>query len=232
MARVKMIQISDQYFVELKEYANDFRKDAKKVRWAIDRAVMGYAMVTLGFAQKKSMGPLMPQARYGRVGALQAGPRAQVQFGHISKNYSTFGRKVGGSGIITEGAWKIPVRRITGAYLAGWKVRHIGVGIWETYNDSREAYFIEFGINHRGTGLTSTGGLVRIRRPVLKLSVMQAVAFARGTKMPIKEFLGAFSLSSYSSAITNMTPAAAGATIKAGEGFVYGAINAGFGPAK
>lgn len=72
-------------------------------------------------------------------------------------------------------AWKIPVRRITGMYFAGWTVQHLGLGIYRLLNRSREAYFIEFGINHIGTGAASSAGPVRIRRPVMKLSILQAI---------------------------------------------------------
>src|SRR6266542_1602325 len=36
----------------------------------------------------------------------------------------------------TGAAWKLPVRRIRGTYIGGWKVRRIAPGIWMTYNDS------------------------------------------------------------------------------------------------
>jgi hypothetical protein len=63
-------------------------------------------------------------------------------------------------------AWKIPVRRITEQYFMGWKVRRIANGIWQLYNDSREAYFIEFGIHISGA---------RVRRPIRKLSLMKTL---------------------------------------------------------
>jgi len=69
-------------------------------------------------------------------------------------------------------AWKLPVRRISGAYYLGWKVRRVRRGVVQLYNDSREAYFIEFGINWRGTGK-------RVRRPVRKLSLRRTIDFMR-----------------------------------------------------
>jgi hypothetical protein len=63
-------------------------------------------------------------------------------------------------------AWKIPVRRITERYYFGWKVRRIGFGTWQLYNDSREAYFIEFGIHVSGR---------RVRRPIRKLSLRRTM---------------------------------------------------------
>lgn len=189
----QFLQLSPEYFQQLRQYAMDFKRDRQRVHWAIDRSVMGYAMATLGFAQKRSRGFLDPQ---------QKSP---------------------------DQAWKIPVRRITGNYLEGWRVRQVRLGVWDTLNDSREAYFIEFGINHSGTGLKSPGGgdNVRIRRPILKLAVMDAVAFARATHMPIRQFMGAFTFSSHSSPLTNMSEGAIKQTLNAGESFVYGAINAG-----
>ena len=49
-------------------------------------------------------------------------------------------------------AWEIPVRRISGKYFYGWKTQRVGLGHWRVYNDSREAFFIEFGINPRAKG--------------------------------------------------------------------------------
>ena len=66
-------------------------------------------------------------------------------------------------------AWKIPVRRITSAYYHGWRVRRITFGVWEVYNESREAYYIEYGIH------TSAR---RVRRPIAKLSLLATVRMA------------------------------------------------------
>ncbi len=64
-------------------------------------------------------------------------------------------------------AWKLPVRRISSRYYLGWKVKPIRDG-WAVYNDSREAYFIEYGINHLGEGR-------RVRRPVQRLSLKKTM---------------------------------------------------------
>lgn len=71
-------------------------------------------------------------------------------------------------------AWKIPVRRISGRYYLGWKIRQIRGG-WQLYNDSREAYFIEFGINWLGGGR-------RVRRPVQKLSLRKTLDYMASTQ--------------------------------------------------
>jgi len=63
-------------------------------------------------------------------------------------------------------AWRIPVRRITQHYFFGWKVRRLGTATWQLYNDSREAYFIEFGIHQSNA---------RIRRPIRKLSLRKTL---------------------------------------------------------
>jgi hypothetical protein len=183
--------ISPSFFQQMRALATDFREDAEKVNFAIDRAVAGYAVVCLGYAQQRSRGFL---------DAREQNP----QF-----------------------AWKIPVRRISGAYLLGWKVEHAGMGHWRTYNDSREAYYIEFGINHEGTGVTGPQGTrVRIRRPIMKLSVMDTLAFVRETEMDWNEFRGAFSLSTYHSPVAGLTDDAVNATLKATGGkLVVGAIN-------
>lgn len=53
---------------------------------------------------------------------------------------------------VKEGAWQIPVRRITGEYAKGWKTRRIARGYWRTFNNAREAIFIEVGVNPLATG--------------------------------------------------------------------------------
>jgi len=63
-------------------------------------------------------------------------------------------------------AWRIPVRRISERYYLGWKVQRVGMGTWMLYNDSREAYFIEFGIH------TSSR---RVRRPIRKMSLRRTL---------------------------------------------------------
>lgn len=70
-------------------------------------------------------------------------------------------------------AWKIPVRRISSRYYLGWKVRQIRGG-WQLYNDSREAYFIEYGINWMGEGR-------RVRRPVQRLSLKKTMDYMAST---------------------------------------------------
>lgn len=70
-------------------------------------------------------------------------------------------------------AWRIPVRRISEKYYLGWKVRRIGLGTWQLYNDSREAYFIEFGIHTSGN---------RVRRPIRKLSLRRTMEFMMRTQ--------------------------------------------------
>lgn len=66
-------------------------------------------------------------------------------------------------------AYRIPVQRITGHYFAGWHVRRTSRG-WMIYNDEIEAYLIE------------TGMYQRIRRPILKMSVISMLRFIQSTK--------------------------------------------------
>lgn len=70
-------------------------------------------------------------------------------------------------------AWRTPdqgIRRISERYYIGWKVRRLRQGSWMLYNDSREAFFIEFGISEVGWGENRHVPARRIRRPVRKLS--------------------------------------------------------------
>lgn len=89
-------------------------------------------------------------------------------------------------------AWRTPsqgIRRISSHYYTGWKVKRIAPNVWALFNASREAFFIEFGIQHVGTTqvITYRGGKVfmrnprRIRRPVQKLSLMKTMNFVDQT---------------------------------------------------
>jgi hypothetical protein len=70
---------------------------------------------------------------------------------------------------VPEMAWMIPVRRITQRYYRNWKVRRLAPGVWEVYNDSREAYFIEYGIH------TSKR---RVRRPIMKITLIKTLRWS------------------------------------------------------
>jgi hypothetical protein len=83
-------------------------------------------------------------------------------------------------------AWKIPVRRISLRYYKGWKVRRMAPGMWMTYNDSREAFFIEFGIHPTGSKRSTKAGNIytmRVRRPIRKLSTIKTLRFADQTRV-------------------------------------------------
>jgi hypothetical protein len=161
MARISgVMRIDESFFLKLREYKEDNINDIGKVKWAIDKIVMGYALVSQGEAQKRSLGPQVTPGSAG--GSVRFGVR---------------GRHLRNMAIPTVGAWKIPVRRITGAYFEGWHISQVGHAVWLLTNVSREAYFIEFGINHHSTtGLFGPSGQrVRVRRPVMKLSVLEAM---------------------------------------------------------
>lgn len=72
-------------------------------------------------------------------------------------------------------AWKLPVRRISENYYFGWKIKQVKPAVWQLYNDSREAYYIEFGINW-------LGGNRRVRRPIRKLSLRKTMEFMMTTQ--------------------------------------------------
>lgn len=80
-------------------------------------------------------------------------------------------------------AWQIPVRRIKETYFKGWKVRRLAAGVWMLYNDSREAWYIEFGIHPSGYKVEARGGKYymkgsrRVRRPIRKLSLKKTLRF-------------------------------------------------------
>jgi len=89
-------------------------------------------------------------------------------------------------------AWRLPVRRISERYYRGWKVKPIMNG-WMLFNDSREAYFIEFGISRVGFSWAIRGDRQerlgprrtptrRIRRPVRKLSLIRTLKYMASTQ--------------------------------------------------
>lgn len=71
-------------------------------------------------------------------------------------------------------AWTIPVRRLTGHTFAGWQVKRVGPGMWQTFNDERGAFMVEHGIVRGGGG---------VRRPILKLSIVKTLRMAAATRM-------------------------------------------------
>lgn len=71
-------------------------------------------------------------------------------------------------------AYKIPVRRITGRLFAGWKVSRLGPARYMVYNDDRAAWVLEEDIDQRSGR--------RMRRPILKLSVMQMLKLIQTTR--------------------------------------------------
>jgi hypothetical protein len=85
----------------------------------------------------------------------------------------------------TDLAWRTPeqgIRRITGEYYVRWRVRQIRPAVWQLYNDSREAYFIEFGISRVGFSGERTVPARRIRRPVRKLSLIKTLEHMMRTR--------------------------------------------------
>jgi hypothetical protein len=65
---------------------------------------------------------------------------------------------------------RIPVQRITGNYFMGWRIQHVSKGAWMIYNDMVEAYFIETGLH------------MRVRRPILKMSLIGMLRFLEGSR--------------------------------------------------
>lgn len=68
-------------------------------------------------------------------------------------------------------AGRIPVQRITGAYYAGWYIRRLGNARWAVGNSSWDGYLIE------------TGMFQRVRRPILKMSVISMLRYLQTTRV-------------------------------------------------
>lgn len=70
-------------------------------------------------------------------------------------------------------AFTIPVRRITGRTGSGWRVKKLGMGRWEVFNEERGAWMVEHGIVAGGGGT---------RRPILRMSGVATLRFIQRTR--------------------------------------------------
>jgi hypothetical protein len=158
LAETSVAHISQETFDMIDDYINDLRLTGQNVQPGMEMLTMMCAYTNQSFAQEMSRGPVDPQMRNRKA------------------------------------AWKIPVRRITGRYYKGWKSKRLKPGLWMVYNESREAYFIEFGIHPTGsirqTKKRGAGGqrggtkfVLRVRRPIGKLSVIKTLRFVDTTRV-------------------------------------------------
>lgn len=156
------VGITTNMFDAVEEFLQDFRHSMLNWQYGEQALVMLLAKTSQGFAQQMSRGP-------------NVGPSGGSQMELTGRRFV-----VDSSGTATPSpqwrgqAWRIPVRRITSRYYQGWKVRRIAPNIWELYNESREAYFIEFGIHPTSP--------YRVRRPVRKMAALKTIRFAQQTK--------------------------------------------------
>jgi len=90
----------------------------------------------------------------------------------------------------TSRSWKWPIPRVTGRYFAAWQMQRVRQGTYILTNNSREAYFIEYGI-HRNprTGQPSPR---RIRRPVLKRSLLETTRMLQSSALSHRLWSGVF----------------------------------------
>lgn len=136
-----------------------FLEPTKETFDAIEQAIR-WAEVEVPSNMRKYMNELV-----FHMALVNQGEARKMSFGRLDP-----------SGIDSSSAWKIPVRRISQNYYLGWKVRQIKPAVWQLYNDSREAYFIEFGINW-------LGGNRRVRRPIRKLSLRRTLEIMMTTSV-------------------------------------------------
>lgn len=199
-AEDRVLRISDETFNEMGDWIRAAEQTGMNVRYNLDVLARILALTNMGIAQEMSMGPVASrsQMKYnGRKfigfapgrGTMVSGPRGTYREGRPTPVPQ-----------FSDAAWKIPVRRITGNYFRGWKVKRLVPGVWALVNDSREAYFIEFGINWVGaTGSISRKGAKpylkynrRVRRPIQKLSLMKTMRFIESTGVADKVWAATF----------------------------------------
>lgn len=170
----QIFRIAPETFDEIDDYIRACEITGRNVQFGMDALVMLMAYTNEAFAQRLSAGILDPQARHGRGRVRQLQGRRFI--GHTSGPSTP--QPIYGP----DPAWKIPVRRITERYYKGWKVRRLAPGVWMLYNESREAWFIEFGIHPSGYKVSAKGGKYymkgsrRVRRPIRKLSLKKTLA--------------------------------------------------------
>jgi hypothetical protein len=173
-----IFRITPESFDDIDDWITAAKHAGRNVRYGMDALAMLMAYTNYAIAREMSAGPLDRGAGHGRS-------RAKVR--------QLVGRRFVGqsSGPSTpqprykhdDAAWKIPVRRITENYYNGWKVKRIAPSLWALINDSREAFFIEFGIHPSGMRVEGKGGKYylkgsrRVRRPIRKLSLKRTLAF-------------------------------------------------------
>lgn len=105
---------------------------------------------------------------------LAAQMLAKTSQGLVQQKYrGPTARARSGGADYERSSWALPVRRITGRTLAGWKVRRISTGAWELFNEERGAYMVEYGIVRGGHGVA--------RKP-LKLSAVATLRFIQRTR--------------------------------------------------
>lgn len=73
----------------------------------------------------------------------------------------------------TPSSFGFPIRQVTGRTLRGWRMRRVAPGVWETFNEERGAYMVEYGIVRGGGGVA--------RRP-LKRSGVATLRFIQRTR--------------------------------------------------
>lgn len=147
----QIFRIAPESFDEIDDWIRAAQQSGRNIRFGMDALTMLLARTNQAFAMEMSRGPLDPSGRrLSRMFAVDSAGQATPMF--------------------RTAAWRIPVRRITSRYYKGWKVKRLAPGAWMLYNESREAYYIEFGINW-------LGGNRRISRPVQKLSLIKTLRF-------------------------------------------------------
>jgi len=158
LSEASIVRIHQHTFDQIEDYIQDLQSTNQNIRPGMEVLTMMLAYTNQSFAQQMSAGPVDPRMQNRKA------------------------------------AWKIPVRRITGRYYRGWKTKRLKPGLWMVYNESREAYFIEHGIHPTGskrqTKKRGAGGyrggttfILRVRRPIGKLSVIKTLRFIDSTRV-------------------------------------------------
>lgn len=133
------VGITSNMYDAVEEFLRDFRYAPRQFQYGEAALVQLLAKTSQGYAQALSRGP-------------NVGPRGGSQMRLTGRTFVT-----DSGGVSTprpkwsSQAWRIPVRRITSRYYQGWKVKRLAPNVWEVYNESREAFFIEIGAHPTST---------------------------------------------------------------------------------
>lgn len=119
----------------------------------------------------RELDDLIRSLRRGSRESVRAMDTAANLLAHTTQGLAM--RSMSGRQYAGPSQFEIPVRIITGRSRAGWKVKKLGIGQWEVYNEERGAWMVEHGVVAGGHGR---------RRPILRNAGSDTLRFVGYTR--------------------------------------------------